>query len=73
MVLCRSRSEIETGSSLWINYQRIKIKQNKYKNKQNKNKYNFKDQKNLLNKKSELMNKCCHENKFLLSNFKNND
>ena len=33
----------------------------------------FKDQDNLLNKRSELMNKCCHENEFLLSNYNSND
>ena len=27
----------------------------------------------LLNKKSELMNKCCYDNKFILSNYKSND
>ena len=31
---------------------------------------NIKDQDNLLNKRSELMNKCGHEHKFLLSNYK---
>ena len=31
----------------------------------------YPDQKNLLNKRSELINKCRHENKFLLKNYKN--
>ena len=33
----------------------------------------FKDQDNILNKRSELMNKCRGQNKFLLSNYKNSD
>ena len=33
----------------------------------------FKEQDNLLNKRSALTNKCRHENKFLLSNYKSND
>ena len=33
----------------------------------------FKDQDNLLNKRPELMNKFCHENKFLLNNYKRSD
>ena len=32
-----------------------------------------KDQDNFLNKRSKVMNKCRHENKFLLSNNKSND
>ena len=31
------------------------------------------DDKNLLNIKSELVNKCLHQNKLLLSNIKRND
>ena len=33
----------------------------------------FRNQGNLLKKTSELMHKCRHENKFLLSNYKSND
>ena len=33
----------------------------------------FLDDKNLLNKKSELVNKCRHQNKLLLSHVKRND
>ena len=41
-----------------------------------KNKYeilNYPDQEELLNKSSELVSKCQHVNKFLLSNYKSND
>ena len=31
------------------------------------------DQENLLNKRSELVNKCLHANKFLLKNYKNRE
>ena len=33
----------------------------------------YHDQNELLNKRSELISKCRHENKFLLANFKSND
>ena len=34
---------------------------------------NYQNPAELLNKRSKLMLKCCHENKFLLSNYKGND
>ena len=34
---------------------------------------NYPDQEELLNKRSELVSKCRHVNKFLLSNYKSND
>ena len=34
---------------------------------------NYPDQEKLLNKRSELVSKCRHGNKFLLSNYKSND
>ena len=34
---------------------------------------NYPDQEELLNKRSELVSKCRHINKFLLSNYKSND
>ena len=34
---------------------------------------NYHNPAELLNKKSELMAKCCHENKFLISNYKGNN
>ena len=34
---------------------------------------NFKDQDHLLNKRSELISKCRHANKYLLCNYKAND
>ena len=34
---------------------------------------NYPDQEKLLNKRSELVSKCRHINKFLLSNYKSND
>ena len=34
---------------------------------------NYPNPNELLNKKSELISKCCHVNKFLLSNYKSND
>ena len=34
---------------------------------------NYPDQEKLLNKKSELISKCRHVNKFLLSNYKSNN
>ena len=34
---------------------------------------NFEDQDHLLNKRSELISKCRHANKYLLRNYKTND
>ena len=34
---------------------------------------NYPNQEDLLNKRSELISKCCHSNKYLLSNYKSND
>ena len=34
---------------------------------------NYPDQEELLNEKSELLSKCQHVNKFLLSNYKSHD
>ena len=36
-------------------------------------KVTYQNQKELLNKRSELLCKCCHDNKFLLKNYTGND